>query len=75
MPTEDTTTAIADGVAIATGEAVVWFDGSRLGLLIVLLFVCAAVIACIWRARSGRPVRIRRIAALEAVDEAVGRAT
>ncbi|MFM1821856.1 MAG: hypothetical protein RI967_122 [Planctomycetota bacterium] len=84
MNTEDTSATLADGLATggtdpaiadAATAAIAWFDGSRLGLLIVLLLVCGAVIACIWRARTGRPVRIRRIAALEAVDEAVGRAT
>ena len=47
----------------------------RLPLLVALLAVVASVATCVALARAGRPVRIRRIAALEAVDEAVGRAT
>ncbi|MEY3022379.1 MAG: hypothetical protein RIS86_1577 [Planctomycetota bacterium] len=61
--------------AAADSSGIAWFDSSRLGLLVVLALVCGAVGVCIRLARSGRPVRIRRIAALEAVDEAVGRAT
>ncbi len=52
-----------------------WFMTSRLNLLIVLSIVCGAVVAWILLARAGRSVKIRRIAALEAIDEAVGRAT
>jgi hypothetical protein len=52
-----------------------WFMTSRLNLLIVLSIVCGAVVLWILLARAGRSVKIRRIAALEAIDEAVGRAT
>jgi len=51
------------------------FMGKRSFLLGWIIFICGAVIAYILLARSGRPMKIRRIAALEAVDEAVGRAT
>jgi len=42
-------------------------------LALVVLVVC--VLGGIWYARSGRQIRVRRIAGLAAVDEAVGRAT
>jgi len=44
-------------------------------LAITLVIVAAAVMLSILWARSGRPIRIRKIAGLDAVDEAVGRAT
>ena len=39
------------------------------------MLFCGSVIYWIFRARSGEPLQIRKIAGLEAVDEAVGRAT
>ncbi|MBX3356375.1 MAG: hypothetical protein KF724_11835 [Phycisphaeraceae bacterium] len=51
------------------------FFGQRAYLLAWIVLVGGSVIAFILMARAGRPMRIRRIAALEAVDEAVGRAT
>ncbi len=51
------------------------FDATRLWFGLLLGVVCLLILACIARARSGRPMRMRRIAGLEAVDEAVGRAT
>ena len=51
------------------------FDGTRTSLAIITLILCGAVVYWIWHARSGRPIRVRKIAGLEAVDEAVGRAT
>ena len=58
--------------AVATRE---WFMGNRLGLAIMVFLVCGSVITFIAIARTGRDLRIRKIAGLEAVDEAVGRAT
>jgi len=52
-----------------------WFDGGRFWLAGVTLLICGSVVLYIQIARSGRPLRIRKIAGLEAVDEAVGRAT
>lgn len=58
-----------------------WFDGEwntsggRFWLSIIVLVFCGAVVFWILRARSGKPIRVRKIAGLEAVDEAVGRAT
>lgn len=44
-------------------------------MLVMLIALCGAVLVCIQIARSGRPMWVRKIAALQAVDEAVGRAT
>jgi len=52
-----------------------WFDGTRFWFLITLVLMCGSVIACIVLARRGMPLKMRRIAALDAVDNAVGRAT
>jgi hypothetical protein len=52
-----------------------WFDGDRFYLCIVIFVFCGSVIYWIFHARAGREIKIRKIAGLEAVDEAVGRAT
>ena len=65
--------------AITTSESAAaqreWFDGDRFWMAVITLVVCGAVVAFILLARSGRDMKIRKIAGLEAVDEAVGRAT
>lgn len=50
-------------------------DLRRLPLLVILAVLCGAVLFFILQARSGRTLKIRKIAGLAAVDEAVGRAT
>ena len=52
-----------------------WFDGDHLWLALIMAVVCGTIVACIELARRGWPVKIRRIAGLDAVEEAVGRAT
>jgi len=52
-----------------------WFNQERWNLLILMLLVCGAILFSIWRATSGKPTYIRRIAGMDAVTEAVGRAT
>ena len=72
------TGAAASAAVIATGIAsplVNWFDFSKLGLLGILLFICGAVVVCTELARRGRPVYVRPIAGLQAIEEAVGRST
>lgn len=51
------------------------FDGSRGWLAVITSVVCGAVVVFILLARFGMPLKIRQIAGLEAVEEAVGRAT
>ena len=72
----------ADGrksVPVETSEPVYgvrqWFDGDHLWLAIIMAVVCGAIVGCIELARRGWPVKVRRIAGLDAVEEAVGRAT
>jgi len=52
-----------------------WIDGRRLWFGVIAIVVCGAVVVFIRIAQSGRELKIRKIAGLEAVDEAVGRAT
>ncbi len=69
----------AESVPVRTVEAVVperqWFDGSRFWLAVITFIFCGSVFFWINRARRGIPLKVRKIAGLEAVDEAVGRAT
>ncbi len=52
-----------------------WFNFGRLSLLIIALVIGGAVIYFVETARRGRQLFVRKIAGLEAIDEAVGRAT
>lgn len=52
-----------------------WFENNLIGVAIAVLAFVGVVIWFIRRARRGEELFVRRIAGLEAVDEAVGRAT
>ena len=52
-----------------------WFHTGKLPLFIAMIAFSIAVVVSIYQARSGEAVFIRRIPGLEAVDEALGRAT
>ena len=52
-----------------------WFDGTRVWFLFTLVIFCSAVVAFVMMARKGTPLKVRKIAGLAAIDEAVGRAT
>lgn len=66
-------------VAPASNQPVIatqqYFDGSRFWLLIVMLLVCGAILLFVCLAWWGMPLKVRQIAGLEAIEEAVGRAT
>jgi hypothetical protein len=67
-----------EGVSPTAGPAVAspqWFNTDLAGVLIAVLMFTALVVFFIRRARRGLSLFIRRLAGLEAVDEAVGRAT
>ena len=55
-----------------TGE---WFHTGKIPLFVAMLAFSIAVLVSIYYARSGQEVFIRRIPGLEAVNEAIGRAT
>jgi hypothetical protein len=58
--------------AVASAQ---WFDRSRANILILMLLVCGAIGLFISLARAGQELYIRKIAGMDAVTEAVGRAT
>lgn len=55
-----------------TGE---WFHTGKIPLFIAMIVFSVAIVMSIYQARSGEEVFIRRIPGLEAVNEAIGRAT
>lgn len=57
---------------IATGQ---WFHTGKTPLFLAMLLFSSAIVLNIYHARSGKEVFIRRIPGLEAVEEAIGRAT
>jgi hypothetical protein len=52
-----------------------WFNLHRVNMLVFLVFFFAVIIYFIERAKKGKSLFIRRIAGLDAIEEAVGRAT
>jgi hypothetical protein len=52
-----------------------WYNAHRSNLLVISAILSFFIILYITRAKQGKKLFIRRIAGLEAVDEAVGRAT
>ena len=52
-----------------------WFHTGKIPLLLAMLLFSAAIVGNIYYARSGKEIFVRRIPGLEAVDEALGRAT
>jgi hypothetical protein len=73
--------AIVDGSKITSSPSASvksskqWFDSGKSWVLIIGLIICGAVIYFIESAKRGTKLFLRRIAGLEAIDEAVGRAT
>jgi hypothetical protein len=67
----------ADSVSL-TGSATTrqqWFALKKLGMLILLLLICGAILYYIFSARRGKELFIRRISGLDSMEEAIGRAT
>lgn len=52
-----------------------WFNWGRLNQFVVGTILSAAIIFFIAQARSGRKLYVRKIAGLQAIEEAIGRAT
>ncbi len=52
-----------------------WFDGQKTRLLITVVLLFSAVMIFIVLARRGMRMTMRRIAGLDAIEEAIGRAT
>lgn len=70
--------ALPDGAAWAEGVAgtpAPWFDFHKLNLLVITLLLAGSILTFTYLAGRGREFYIRRIAGIQAVEEAVGRAT
>jgi len=52
-----------------------WFDWRRINVLVAVVLISFFIVWSIQRAKSGQKLFIRKIAGMDAVDEAVGRAT
>lgn len=60
------------GPAVSSAQ---WFNTARLNILIGILILAGAIIYFIYAAKSGKDIYIRKIAGIEEVENAVGRAT
>ena len=70
--TEATVDSNETAPTTGTGE---WFHTGKIPLFITMIAFSIAIVTSIYYARSGEEVFIRRIPGLEAVNEAIGRAT
>ncbi|MCX7785244.1 MAG: hypothetical protein N2201_03310 [candidate division WOR-3 bacterium] len=52
-----------------------WFNTARINVLIFTIIICFLVVYYIERAKKGDKLFVRRISGLDAIDDAVGRAT
>ena len=71
-PVDDISVSGIAGPAVPKGQ---WFHLGRISMLVAVLVLSGFVLYYIEHARRGGNIFIRKIAGLEAVDEAVGRAT
>ena len=60
---------------VAAKKSTDWFDTGKTTFAILTIAVCGTVIGCTEIARRGKPFYVRPIAGLQAMEEAVGRAT
>jgi hypothetical protein len=52
-----------------------WFNTARVNILVVTAVICALFMYYLQRARKGAKMYVRKIAGLDAIDDALGRAT
>jgi hypothetical protein len=52
-----------------------WFNTARINILVVTVVICALFMFYLERARKGVKMYVRKIAGLDAIDDALGRAT
>lgn len=52
-----------------------WINTSRLNILLMVAVFFGLVLYCVDRAKKGQELKFRRLAGVEAIDEAIGRAT
>jgi hypothetical protein len=68
----DTARSAVTGPAVSSAQ---WFNTSRLNILAMTIVICAIFMYYIQRARKGAKMYVRKIAGLDAIDDALGRAT
>ena len=69
-----------DGFSISSPSQAIssraqWFDMNRIYIFIMSVILSCAILYFIFQAKAGKELFIRKIAGLDAVDDAVGRAT
>ena len=69
-----TQTVVASDIVRGYSKAQ-WFDRSKVSILVLGGIICFSIILFIQAAHKGKKLFVRKIAGLEAIDEAVGRAT
>ena len=52
-----------------------WFNTGRISVLVLILLFFSLVLCMLRQARRGKELRFRRIAGIDAIEEAIGRAT
>ena len=65
---------LSDGSGAFT-PTIDWFDGKKVWAFLIGIMLCGFVLFFIRHARKGRELFIRKMSGLDAVDEAIGRAT
>lgn len=68
----DSSDSVPSAAVVSTAQ---WFKKERVNAFIVVLILSLGIIYFIYRAGQGKEMFVRKIAGLEAVDEAIGRAT
>jgi hypothetical protein len=60
------------GPVVATSQ---WFNSTRWSVLVLTMLYFAFVLWYVWQAQSGKKPFVRRIPGIDAIEEAIGRAT
>ena len=63
------------GISAGVHSSAQWFNTKDIDTLVIGFVICFSVIFFIFHAQKGRKLFLRKISGLEAVDEAIGRAT
>jgi len=72
MAASDSARSAVVGPAVSRAQ---WFNTARVNVLVLLVVICGLFLYYINRARKGAKMFIRKIAGLDAIDDALGRAT
>ncbi len=75
LATVSATGVSRSGVSAGARSSAQWLNTRDIDTLIIGFIICFSVIFFIYHAQKGKKLFLRKIAGLEAVDEAIGRAT